>query len=83
MNEHSKERRTPDSTGIGPPAVWCRWPEALERAARAHAQRQANWQRVVSRCITRWGMRLEREPVRMFGVGAALAFLFGVLVGLL
>ena len=31
----------------------------------------------------RGGERLEREPVRMFGLGAALAFAFGVLVGLL
>jgi len=83
MNEHSKERSTPDSLGIGPPAVWCRWPAVLERAARAHAKRQSRWRSLASRALTRWSARLEREPLRMFGLGAALAFAFGVLVGLL
>ena len=83
MNEHSKQPPTPASIGIGPPAVWCRWPAALERAARAHAKRQTSWRHVVSLALLRWSARIERDPVRMFGLGAALAVAFGVLVGLL
>jgi len=83
MNDHSNERRALDDTTIGPPAVWCRWPAVLERAARAHEERQNSGRRTVSLALLRWSARIEREPARMFGLGAALAFAFGVLVGLL
>lgn len=83
MNEHSKEPRALDNAAIGPPAVWCRWPAALERAAHAHAKRQASWRRGVTLALLRWSARIERDPLRTFGLGAALAFAFGVIVGLL
>lgn len=31
----------------------------------------------------RFSTRIQREPVRVYGLGAAFAFVFGVLIGLL
>ena len=88
-----KEPKDP-STVMGPPAVWRQWPAVLERAARARKKTpirlpptpdrtQSAWLELGSRALTRLGTRLQREPARMFGWGAALAFTFGVIIGLL
>lgn len=85
MNDNSKQH----STQVGPPAVWSEGPRTLERAAtrlRAAAvsrHRERRWGALVSRTVLRWSACIEREPVRTYGVGAALAFVCGVLIGLL
>lgn len=85
MNDNSKQL----STQVGPPAVWSEWPRTLERAARRlrvtalPCHRDRRWGLLVSRAVLRWSACIEREPVRVYGVGAALAFVCGVLIGLL
>ena len=48
-----------------------------------HHGPEGDWLEPFSRALTYWGTRIQREPARMFGWGAALAFTFGVLIGLL
>ncbi|HEU5075364.1 MAG TPA: hypothetical protein VFU02_14335 [Polyangiaceae bacterium] len=80
MNEASNEA----STAAGPPVVWRNWPGNLERAARAAARRPLpSWVLAFSNALTRWSVRIEQNPARAYGLGAALAFALGVLVGLL
>lgn len=73
---------------VGPPAVWSEWPRTLERllpsghSTRARRPRRT-WWAAVSRAVMRWSARIEREPVRVYGLSAALAFGLGVLIGLL
>lgn len=77
------------SAQVGPPAVWSEWPRTLENAARrlraTALPRHRDWRcgPIVSRTVLRWSACIEREPVRVYGVGAALAFVCGVLIGLL
>ena len=84
MTDHVKHEQSP----LGPPAVWCAWPAALERlvrsahTARERARRDA-WRVAIASALTRFSARIQREPVRVYGLGAAFAFVFGVLLGLL
>ena len=83
MNDNAKRQ----STQVGPPAVWSEWPVTLERAVRrlrvTAAPRQHEWRVLVSRALMRWSACIEREPLRVYGFGAAIAFACGVLLGLL
>ncbi|HEY6722787.1 MAG TPA: hypothetical protein VI197_02115 [Polyangiaceae bacterium] len=72
-----------------PPVAWSKWPAMLERLAQlrgANARaspRRGAWSARAWRALEGWSARIEREPKRAYGVGAALAFVFGVLMGLL
>lgn len=93
MNEHTNQPSSSSdptpSTAAGPPALWSDWPASLERAtalgtpkARGLSWRSA-WSAALWTAVLRCSARIEREPVRCYGVGGAIAFAFGALIGLL
>lgn len=74
MNERVKQQRI----RVGPPALWSEWPRTLERAVRLRGLTARS-----RRTLMRWSTRIERDPARVYGIGAAIAFAFGVVLGLL